>query len=51
MCMENDRFMITKKVNLANLPDTMSPQPDIPNIKKIPTTIERSAKEVHEMYM
>ena len=49
--MENDRFLITRKVNLGNLPDNIKPQPDVPNLKKIPTTIERSAKEVHEAYL
>lgn len=49
-CLENDRFLITKKVNVAALPDTMKKQPDVP-LDKIETKIERTAQEAHETYL
>ena len=49
--MENDRFLVTKKVNLAALPDSGTNQVQISNTGNIPTKIERSAQEVHEAYL
>lgn len=44
--MEEDRFVVTKKVNVGSLPATLK-QIDLPNVDDIPVQIERSAKEVH----
>ena len=49
--MENDRFLVTRKVNLAALPDSSLAQPQIPDPSMIPAKIERSAKDVHEAYL
>lgn len=48
--MEQDRFVVTKKVNVGNLPETLQ-QSVVPNTDNIPAKVERSAKEVHEAYM
>ena len=48
--MENDRFMITKRVNIDSLPDPKKKQVKVP-LNKITTHIEVSAKEVHEAYL
>ena len=50
-CMENDRFLITKKVNVGALPDPSQKQAQVCDASKITTTIEKSAKEVHEAYL
>ena len=49
--MENDRYVITKKVNVAKLPDPAKKQATIPHPDTIIAKIERSAQEVHEAYM
>lgn len=49
--MENDRYLITKKVNLAALPDPSKKQATVGDPSQIPLIIERSAQEVHEAYM
>ena len=41
-CMENDRFMITKRVNIDQLPDPKKKQARVP-LEKITTHIEVSA--------
>lgn len=50
-CMENDRFLVTKKVNLANLPDPGKQQAQVVENSLKSTTIERSAQEVHDAYL
>ena len=49
-CMENDRFMITKKVIVDQLPDPKKKSIKAP-LNKITTHIEVSAQEVHEAYL
>ena len=47
--MENDRFLLTKKVIVDKLPDTMGTRPQINSLG--PVKVERSAAEVHEAYL
>lgn len=48
--MENDRFMITKRINVEQLPDPAKRQVHVP-LDKITTRIEVSAQEVHDAYL
>jgi hypothetical protein len=36
---------------VAALPDTMKKAPDVPDVSKIQTYVERSAADVHEAYL
>lgn len=47
--MENDRFMMTKKVIVDKLPDTNGIRPKINTLA--PIFVERSAADVHEAYL
>ena len=47
--MDNDRFLVTKKVALDKLPDPKDRRPVIND--QIPIKIERSAAEMHEAYL
>ena len=47
--MENDRFLLTKKVIVDKLPETMGTRPNVNSHG--PVKIERSAAEVHEAYL
>lgn len=47
--MENDRFMVTKKVVVDRLPETVGRNPDVND--QAPVKIERSAADVHEAYI
>ena len=49
-CMENDRFMITKRINVDQLPDPKKKSIKAP-LNKITTHIEVSAQQVHEAYL
>ena len=49
-CMDNDRYLVTKKVNLGSLPDQAN-SAQVCDVSKIKVTIERSAQEVHETYV
>lgn len=49
--MENDRFMVTKKINVGALPDPSHYQAQVGDPSTIKTTLERSAQEVHEAYL
>ena len=49
-CLENDRFLITKKVRVEALPDTIRQGLDVP-LDKISTKIERTAEEAHQAYL
>ena len=47
--MENDRFLLQKKVNVATLPEQKSAKVQDPAL--MTTTVEQSAKEVHAAYL
>ena len=49
--MENDRFLLQKKVNVAQLPDPSNKVPTIQDPALMTTTVEQSAAEVHEAYL
>ena len=48
-CIDNDRFLVTKKVNVQALPEHMKKPLEISD--HIETRIEVSAKDVHEQYL
>lgn len=50
-CNENGRYLITRKVNVENLPSKSTKSAQVSDVTKIKATVERSAQEVHEAYL
>ena len=49
--MENDRFVVTQKVNLAKLPDPTKKQAVVEDPTKIKANVEKSGLEMHEAFV